>query len=542
MAATAFLWAWSLSGESLWLDELHTSWVIAAGWDQILPRAQAGNQSPAYFYALHFCDQVIGHVESGLVSREVALRLPSLVAWGLAAGIFVWWAASLSTHLCLTCANLEAHNLPDRPSRNDPESAWRSSGGRASSLGLAAACGVWLLVDRLQCFYATEARGYSIVQSLGLVAWLLVAWAVAGRRRWIAWSGWNFLAPLMMHLHITSSLVVFCQWMTLGITSTRDRCGRRVYLLSSIWLGLNAWSVLRPMGGIWNRRDQWLAFAGDWSLVSVISQFPVLAGLVPLALFVATRPRRKTSGSRPEYSVWLWAVAALGPISLAWLLTAVGGIPIFHFRFMIGSAIPLYLLAAVLVTRIPGIAGRWLSVSGLFLWLVVFQGTAGHWYQMLSGRLAPNHAEGLATSLMGHLRGEGWREAVAHVAERIELDSDLIACSSGLIEARSLQPPLTETQNEYLTFPLRGIYLTAGRQEPEYLLGLVGSSRLWRQQLWEQSEKHVDLKTVWIIHRGTTASLNQRLARAGLLEPIGWTESQQFGGVSVACGQFKKSD
>ena len=34
------------AGESLWVDELHTAWVVADGWQEVAPRARIGNHSP----------------------------------------------------------------------------------------------------------------------------------------------------------------------------------------------------------------------------------------------------------------------------------------------------------------------------------------------------------------------------------------------------------------------------------------------------------------------------------------------------------------
>ena len=49
VAGGVFLRCWQAT-ESLWLDELHTSWVVAEGADGIVSRAHAGNQSPLFFF------------------------------------------------------------------------------------------------------------------------------------------------------------------------------------------------------------------------------------------------------------------------------------------------------------------------------------------------------------------------------------------------------------------------------------------------------------------------------------------------------------
>jgi hypothetical protein len=608
----SFGWAWSLSGESLWLDELHSSWVISDDWAQVAARARAGNQSPVYFYGLKLTQQFLPGGGWSL-NREAALRLPSLLSWSLTIGIFGWLVTRLTSEIYRDCRKAGTAwsirgegRFDEEPAQASPLATLDGPGtGRCwAPLVFAAGCCLWLLVDRLQCFYATEARVYAIVQLLGLVTWLMVVSVVGGRRSDGSWISWNLLAPLMLHLHITAALVVCCQWLTLGIFSLTKPRGRCIYLLTSIWLSLHVGLVLRPMGSVWDRRSQWETFAGDTSLTSLRSQFPALAALIPIALFAIIQhlrnppsgthpdiPRNPPSGTHPdiplpegvepagtqqsgsttregtqhitaeqaadpmgtqlfaaersffaEASIWFWALAALGPIAIAWILTGLGGIPIFHYRFLIGSAIPLYVLLAIVVSRLKGDFARWLGLASVFLWLAVSQGTARHWYQQLTGRGLSRPNIGLSWHLMGGLRGEGWREATEYIAHRIDADSEMIWCSSGLIEARTLHPPLTDSQNEYLTFPLRGIYRITTPSSPVSLAGLVGQSRFWQEQLFGSSIEADGVKAAWIIHRGSAESLRRRLERAGLLEQLSWTENQQFGGVSVTYGRFRGSD
>ena len=63
---------WQIN-ESLWLDELHTSWIVSDSLTEIAPRARIGNQSPVYFYVVRLSLLALGE-------RELSLRLPSLLA------------------------------------------------------------------------------------------------------------------------------------------------------------------------------------------------------------------------------------------------------------------------------------------------------------------------------------------------------------------------------------------------------------------------------------------------------------------------------
>ena len=60
-------------GQSLWLDELHTGWVVIDGFSHLAERAAMGNYGPLYFYLTWMSVQALG-------ANELALRLPSLLA------------------------------------------------------------------------------------------------------------------------------------------------------------------------------------------------------------------------------------------------------------------------------------------------------------------------------------------------------------------------------------------------------------------------------------------------------------------------------
>src|SRR5262245_35983851 len=72
LGLAAFLRLWQ-AGESLWIDELHTSWVVSGRFSEVMPRAAMGNQSPLYFWWMWLLVQLTGQ-------SEWTLRLPSLVA------------------------------------------------------------------------------------------------------------------------------------------------------------------------------------------------------------------------------------------------------------------------------------------------------------------------------------------------------------------------------------------------------------------------------------------------------------------------------
>ena len=78
---------WKIAtGELLWLDELHTGWVVGGSFEQALTRSAQGNQAPLFFGLVWSAIQWLG-------TSELSLRLVSLLAALLAmvmAARFVW--------------------------------------------------------------------------------------------------------------------------------------------------------------------------------------------------------------------------------------------------------------------------------------------------------------------------------------------------------------------------------------------------------------------------------------------------------------------
>jgi predicted membrane-bound mannosyltransferase len=123
-ALAAMLRLWQI-GESLWVDELHSSWCLQAGLENVALRAAEGNQSPLYFWLLWGVTRVLGE-------SEFTLRLPSLLA-GIALPGMAWLLAG------------------------------RLGLGERTFL-TAALASLLVCVDHTSIFYSTEARPYALVE------------------------------------------------------------------------------------------------------------------------------------------------------------------------------------------------------------------------------------------------------------------------------------------------------------------------------------------------------------------------------------------
>lgn len=560
------VWAGCAAGESLWLDELHTSWTVSGAWGEVAARARQGNQSPLFFYGLFGLARTLGNL--GGISSELLLRFPSIVCWGAALFVCLRIGRNGRGHLLRTARRI---------------TGWRLMASEPR-LATGVAIVVWLLLDRIQLFYATEARVYAAVQLVSLLAWCCVGrLAVCAGPQAVSRSVlmWCVLSVLLISLHLTA--VLACMW--------QIACGtwivykwhpqlRMVWTVAVTIVLLALGVALQLSSQVWEHRQQWASFAGDASWSALIGLFPLAAYLVPVAVarggdwlcslgwFVKPRgPQwvaRKTRTRGPlgrrlnerlhaarqrdsDFPDWLWWVAAAGPWLSAWWITSLGIAPVFHRRFVIVAAIPLVLVAATQLARIgrPGL--RWLAVIGVAGWLIVSQGTLDNWR---------------AGAWYGWQRSEGWRQASQFLQAHVQ-PNDTLWCCSGLIEASGAELPLSDSLNRYLSFPLRGLYRVLDSQgQPLEPQALIGNGESWRAQLLVASglnhsgfdeqqgragESAADSFPAgelfagdqWIVYRGSPASFNrqlrlmQRASEGGSLARWQIGSPRSFGLVSV---------
>lgn len=516
LLASAGLIAVAGTTESLWVDELHTSWCVSGDWSAVAPRAAVGNQSPLYFWMLSGWRWTLGAFQP-LVGTEFLLRLPSVLCW-LAA---IW----------LLLTTLKFHWWQQRIGPLAP--------GFLLTLPAATA---WILCDRIQLFYATEARVYALVQLFNLAGWLLLARVLCEPRREDVDSAaaarqlvaWGVLGALLVQLHVTAGLALLWQCLvgTVGVLFlSHVRRLRRLWAGLLAAVGLSTLAALASARTPWEERARWASFAGEATLETFFALFPLFPLLVPVLwmrsqdLLLGPLREEPTGRASPTLLTCrsLWLCAAFGPWLTAWLLTALDIVPLFHRRFVIASALPLVVLAIGELVRIRRAPLQLAAVVMVIAALIVSQGTWQVWRQ---------------GQLLGWQRLEGWREAVGWVEGEVR-DGDQVWCAAGLIEGSSVDLPLSDRQNVYLSFPLRGDYRIHSSQgrviEPR---ALVNDARKWAAQfssaLTDQTEQRL-----WFFYRGTPARLQQRLrqveqslAREEL--SIESPEIAGFGSISVA--------
>lgn len=543
--------------ESLWLDELHTSWTISGEWQGIATRAAAGNQTPFYFWLVAAVSQTLGYPNGQ--QSEWLLRLPSVAAWLLASGLVAW--------------QIQSKVLPSDARK------W------SFAIGIVA----WVVLDRLQWFFASEARPYACVQLVSLAGWCCIEAIV--RRANQSDGGqatdpghlksgstictalvvvWSLLSIINIYLHLTAALPVLFQWLTAcGLVAWSHARVRRqpraaaagkfanpnasparfqaMWILAGVAVGLALLPILQLAFPVWQRRGQWATFASDVSFYRAISMFPFMPVL--LGVFVGCLVDRLLPRSNlPKIMIaahvrLLWWIAMLGPWLSAWALTAFGIAPMFHQRFVFASALPLFVVGAIELLGCRHGILRWLTCGGVAIAILFSQGSLSIWR---------------AGYLVGNLRGEDWRGASEWIRSQ-RMAGEPLLCSSGLIEANSnstnpLRLPLDPAFAEYLAFPLLGMYRindpadqhpTAPTQSSlpaeatHQVTPLLGDHRQWATQVSERVGPDTSrLLRMWLFYRGAPGRLKTKLGefqtdlRTKSLE-FDASEPKRFGSVFV---------
>jgi uncharacterized membrane protein len=414
-------------GESLWLDELHTGWVVKEAWSDVAWRAQIGNQSPLWFYAVKLITTLGGE-------SELTLRLLSLIA-GTALIPATYWLVYLL--------------MP------------RGSSGSPLASGLAAAL---IAVDPNCIFYATEARPYACLQlcaavQLGLFLQILAAPTTKLR------IGWILLTALAFHLHYTGILILLGELVVLlGYYSlSRQPVPYRPWRAAFDWQ-IAVMLCLPAIGHLLEvaqRRGMWDSMSGrpEWSeLLTVFPLYPVtalglaiypafvLAGIV--AVLTVGQRFRGWAAANPQASwaaLLLVAIWLVVPLLAAFAVAHFNVARIFLRRYLIAFAIGPPLLTALLTSRLPRC---WLQgiVIAAVLCLAIQQ----------SGIILQLRYDGRAVGD----RNEDWRSAFVWLRKEYDLSGGEIRCRPGLIEEDWFVglPSEDPRVRAYLDFPLDSLY------------------------------------------------------------------------------------
>jgi hypothetical protein len=493
LSLAAFFRLWQV-GESLWIDELHTSWVVSGKLSDVLPRAAMGNQSPLYFWGMWLLVQLTGQT-------EWTLRLPSLVA-GIALPAAVNW-------LVLQLRGRGQEN-PLPPG----EGGWRSQPGEGFA---ALAAALLVAIDPTCIFYAQEARPYAWVMLLAVVELMLLRRLIEqptiGRRTALLAN-----SLILFYLHYTTAIFLagIVALLPMLVRVTRSPYPTKSLAIDLLLAAALAAPGVVQMSDIFERRANWEAFVDEPSWQALFTRVPfagwamlgaaivALAQLVPRVLpgNALTRGSASSAPSKSPpapnvlwYSVLLSAI--LLPLILSWSITALNAARIYHVRYLV-ALVPLAAAATCLAsTWIPWRIVQTTVLVALAVW---------HLYD---GRMLDQFAR---DGRFLNVRNEEWRGAVSYLNEQLpQSAAALLIVDSDLIE--SLPEPKHDSRwslsddLQYHSYVVRGIYQVA--IDPQVITvfpDVMGAGRVATS--WNPPTGR---REVWAVARGDEDRIQQRI-------------------------------
>jgi len=511
--------------EPLWVDELHTAWVVEDSLADVADRAAVGNQGPLFFYAQWF-------VCSLLAPSELTYRCLSLVA-GLLLVPTVFFVAR---EIC--------------------GSDW--AGWTAAAM---------ISVDRFSVIFSCEARPYAWVQWITVVhlylGWLRLT-AIdrpASRpsvRLRLAWIG---TGALLFYLHYTAALILCAEvvaWVVLrlryrgpmarhlfdftgfefpGRAITKTRPGRSLVAIDLVGLALVCSPALPHLLMINHRRSNWSEFVPVPTVLSLLTLLPLLVYVgLPLASRLTQSRADKESPQNRGPAVWLIMLSCclLVPLLVTWLTTVSGVAALYLTRYLIGSLTVSVLIAATLLGRLQGDGRRWVTAIVLAVVVLLTESAISF------SRWVPEN--GAWPSLLRRsgvrVKQEDWRSLISHVNKQDPAGRWPVFLVPDLIEDRQLGKPQAPSlharisREEFCLFPLRGCYPLRKSNLPP--VALASKPAVLQDQ-------HLDrLKTArggWFIVRGSRSrvqgwqqAIDKALARDG---PGPRSELQRFGNLGL---------
>lgn len=467
-------------GESLWLDELHTSWTVRGSFNEVFERAAIGNQSPLYFWLAWFFARLPG-------SPEIALRLPSMLA-GCALPAAMYW-------------------LTNRLVRTKTETADNT----------AALVAAWLTaVDPTGIFYSQEARPYALVQLVAVlhIGWLLQLLTADDRRVRIAWIA---SGAVLVHLHYTAGLVLAAEAVALAlIAATANKPGERraivvhrgadlltmLLLISPAFIG---------MFDVASRRNNWRAFVEPQPFQMIFTLFPWTPAGV--ALVVLNRSRQ----ALPERSLAVLSSWLFVPLLVTWALTHFDVVPLFYARYLL-AVWPASLLAAAICVLIPRSPAVRSLLAGLVMAIAISNSQLiQNWRD--DGRLLRD-------------RNEDWALAVARLNEELATSPAPVLVRSGYIETDELATRHDGLFRAYCVSPVRGMYAAKCPDARLFPLGNHHPGKLTD----EARAALLESQRAWLLVRTSSEEVRKQLEKE-LRESIGadhsleFSEPERFGGV-----------
>ncbi len=445
--------------ESLWIDELHSSWVVAGSWSDVAPRAAVGNQSPLYYWGIKSiceCSRQFELLTGVELPPELKIRGLSWLAW-----------------LALTFVLFQHFR---------------------DSLGATLIAAVWLVIDRIGVFYAIEARPYIVIAFLSFVMLRTTKWPEPSSALSRHFRGidilWIVCAVTAFYLHYTAAVLVFWSWLARFVVTrfqTTERASRSTHLgrrfLEGGILVIAIFPGLLHFLKIGSHSQQWSGFAGDASWIQLIDLLPWLSFcVVPLVFWLLHS--NQLDRNKPLFVQASFIV--VGMIFTVWMTTILNIAPLMHRRYILGAFPACIIFGLILIQSIRSratiLAIGIVSVILLGWW----QGTFREW----------SHGRWTAWQ-----RQEDWRAASVFVNQHSKIDEPIFIAPM-LIETlgSSLDPRLPR---DYLVSPLTTVYAI---EDQERLEPLPNDTKAWPSLIRAQL-KDANAKSAWLVARTYSPTL-----------------------------------
>ena len=470
LALAGFALRWNVASEPLWLDELHTSWVVRDGLDQVAWRAKIGNQSPVYFWLVFF-------VKSTLGLTPFSLRLASLAA-GLALLILTPWILF-----------------------------------RASGNATAAIVSCWLIaIDPTFVFYSSEARPYVFVQLLGLLQ-LASFWQVIRfsreKPRFLAATCMTLLSVALFYTHYTSIWLFAAEaaFLLLIYRSSRETLPIRLILIAVV-----AWLVcclpgLMHLFDVFDRRSNWNEVSDNLAFIRVNAfralPFIVIPAIASTVVGIALRPTGKRVVDWDGKLIVLALTCALVPALCCLACSLLKIAPLALDRYAVVGLVGYPMVTGLLLgAAVPVIR----SPLARFLFVI----------SVLAAMTFPFNSFFCQTIAKGQVmkfRFENWQPAIQEINENEAKRNQPVFLFANVIEDVDAYTRLDARFQSYLRFPVAGIYKI--RQEPR---GLIAGPTVTRQNFLDRHTNMIQQQGGgWLLIRGdnslVVSIVNQILAK-----------------------------
>jgi 4-amino-4-deoxy-L-arabinose transferase-like glycosyltransferase len=209
VAVGAVLRRWRLGGESLWMDEGLTSWLVKMPWRQMIAEVRNWEQTPPGLHALLWgWTRIFG-------DSEVSLRMPSALL-GMWAVFWIWRLA-------------------------------RESYGAIPGLVAAAV----LAVNAYHIHYSREARGYSLMVTAGLASAVYFLRCLRGEAKRSAQVGYVIATAVMLYAHLYGGFVAGAEFGVYWVVWAVARLRRRTWAGVSVRTWLTMVAAVAILYGPW---------------------------------------------------------------------------------------------------------------------------------------------------------------------------------------------------------------------------------------------------------------------------------------------------